>query len=162
MTKSLWVPWWSRFKWLINAVVHCLRWCGLLNVYAPRPYRPSTCGTWICDGNSHGYADTQSVKLSLSTTKQEWVVTVAKYPSFWSYFEENRELSSPDPVIQKSAVSGLQTKKRSFYKTCETSTMIPVNFSPLALVKIHGLWKRSSLVFMGTSVNVTTRYGPGG
>lgn len=156
------MPWWSRLKWLINVVVHCLRWCGLLNVYVPRPYRPSTCGAWICDGSSHGCADTQSVKLSPSTTRQEWVVTVAKYPSFWSYFEENRELSSPDPVMQKSAVSGLQTKKRSFYKTCETSMMMPVNFSPLVLVKIHGLWKRSSLVFMGTSVNVTTRYDPGG
>lgn len=48
----------------------------------PGPTEPSTCGTWICDGSSHGYADAQSVELSPSTTRQEWVVTVAKYPSF--------------------------------------------------------------------------------
>lgn len=126
------------------------------------PIEASTCGTSICDGSSHGYADTQSVELFPSTTRQEWVVTVAKYPSFWSYYEENRELSSPVLVIQKNALSGLQPKKGSRNRTCGTSTMLPVNFSPLALVKTHGLWKRSSLVFVGTSVNVTTRHDPGG
>lgn len=113
------------------------------------PTEPSTCGTWICDGSSHGYADKQSVEFSPGTTRQKWVVTVAKYPSFWSYFEENRELSSPFLVIEKNALSGLQPEKESLNRTCGTSTMLPVNFSPLALVKTHGLWKRSSLVFVG-------------
>lgn len=78
------------------------------------PIEASTCGTSICDGSSHGYADTQSVELFPSTTRQEWVVTVAKYPSFWSYFEENRELSSQVLVIQETQKCFLYTRNRRY------------------------------------------------
>lgn len=64
-------------------------------------------------------------------------------------------------MVLENAVFWLQTKKGCFYSACGTSTMTPVNFAPLALVKAHGLWKRPSLDFVETNVNVTANCDPG-